>query len=150
MVDRLEPLLSGHRVAIDVPADLTVQADERAVQHILGNLLANAAKFAPLRTAVTVHASVEDAEVLVAVADEGPGIPLGEQERIFERFYQSPGNRVGRRGTGLGLAIARRYAEALAGRLWVESEPGAGATFVCALPAGLTMNTAAATLDRPV
>jgi len=80
----------------------------------------------------------------------GPGIPLGEQEAIFDRFYQSPEHRAGRRGTGLGLAIARRYAEALGGRLWVESEPGAGATFVCALPAGLTPKAAAATLDRPV
>jgi signal transduction histidine kinase len=150
VVDRLAPVLEGRRINIDVPREVTVNADARAVGHIVANLLTNAAKFAPARTAVHVHAELDEGRVLLAVSDMGPGIPLGEQEAIFDRFYQSPEHRVGRRGTGLGLAIARRYAEALGGRLWVESEPGAGATFVCALPAGLTPKAAAATLDRPV
>jgi signal transduction histidine kinase len=71
--------------------------------------------------------------VVVAVADEGAGIAHEEQERIFDRFYQSQnGNHA--RGTGIGLTIAQRFTEQHGGRIWVESEPDHGATFSFTMP----------------
>ena len=73
--------------------------------------------------------------VKIAVADEGPGIPRDEQERIFERFYRlDPAMASGVGGTGLGLYIARRLVEQMGGRLLVSSEPGHGTTFTTELP----------------
>jgi signal transduction histidine kinase len=128
--------------------------DRHAFAHVLTNLLTNAAKFSPSGAPVVVAASRDPDEVVLSVTDEGPGLPLDEQERVFERFYRS--GEPGRRGAGLGLAIARAYAEALGGRIWVESEPGHGATFAVALPEqtaparGLTSHTARTKLDQPV
>ena len=68
----------------------------------------------------------------ISVADDGPGIPAEDQQRIFERFYRVSGAGAG--GTGLGLAIARALVELHGGRLWVESTPGEGSTFFVTLP----------------
>ena len=76
----------------------------------------------------------DEAEPLIRVTDRGPGIPEEERERIFEPFHRVPGG-PDQRGPGLGLAIARSFAEANGGRLWVESRPGQGASFVLALAA---------------
>ncbi|MCL4531943.1 MAG: sensor histidine kinase, partial [Actinobacteria bacterium] len=74
-------------------------------------------------------------EALFAVADDGPGIPPGEQARIFERFYRATHLPTGGKGgSGLGLPIARAMVELHGGRLWVESRPGEGATFWVAVP----------------
>jgi signal transduction histidine kinase len=102
---------------------------------VLDNLLANALKFSPPGTRVTVTGAREEDEVVVEVTDQGPGIALDEQELVFDRFYRGSPSHGTRGGTGLGLSIAHRFVEALGGRIWVESEPGAGATFVFALPA---------------
>jgi signal transduction histidine kinase len=69
------------------------------------------------------------------VIDRGPGIPDAECERIFEPFYRSARNGGSHLGSGLGLAIARGFVEANGGRIWVESTPGQGSTFVVDLPA---------------
>ena len=97
------------------------------------------------RTIVTVAATVEsdssgavdvpDGRVLVSVRDEGVGIPTADLGRIFERFYKVDRARVrGKGGTGLGLAIARHIVESHGGRIWVESEEGAGSTFRFTIP----------------
>ncbi len=70
----------------------------------------------------------------VAVTDTGPGIALADQDRIFEEFQQTALGLSQREGTGLGLALSRRLVELHGGRIWVESEPGAGSRFVFALP----------------
>ena len=73
----------------------------------------------------------------MAVADDGPGIAVADQERIFERYYRSETEATRRnQGSGLGLPIARALVELHGGRLWLESTPGAGATFWIALPRG--------------
>ena len=73
----------------------------------------------------------------MAVADDGPGIAVVDQERIFERYYRSETEATRRnQGSGLGLPIARALVELHGGRLWLESTPGAGATFWIALPTG--------------
>lgn len=134
VVASLTPVLR-HEIVIDIPAGILVMADRDALCHVLDNLLANALKFSPPGTRVTVTAARDGNEVIVEVTDQGPGIALDEQERVFDRFYRGSPSRGSGGGTGLGLSIARRFVEALGGRIWVESEPGAGATFVLALPA---------------
>ena len=75
-----------------------------------------------------------DGEVQVSVTDTGPGIPLVDQERIFEEFQQTDHGAQQQEGTGLGLALSKRLVELHGGRIWVESEPGHGSRFVFTLP----------------
>jgi signal transduction histidine kinase len=130
----LAPVVADHTIAVDVPDAIAVEADADAFNHVLVNLLTNAVKFSPAGTRVLVQARAADDEVVVSVTDEGAGISLEDQARIFDRFYQSP-NGEGGRGTGIGLTIARRFTELHGGRIWVDSEPGSGATFSFTMPA---------------
>jgi signal transduction histidine kinase len=112
-----------------------VAGDEGRLLQVFDNLLGNAIKFSP--DGGKIELAVEDGgEVLrVSVSDDGIGIPKGQQERIFEMFYQVDGSarrRFG--GTGLGLTIARRIVEAHGGKIWVESEPGKGSAFRFTVP----------------
>lgn len=139
--DTAETLLKGKPVQLvkefsrDLPA---LTADRRRIRQILLNLLANAAKFTE-RGAVTLGVNKVGNEVLFRVSDTGPGIAKEQQEQIFKPFVQTEtGVRYG--GTGLGLPISRSLAEAHGGRLWVESEPGQGATFYVALPVSRANN----------
>src|SRR5262245_48022908 len=124
------------RVNVDVPPCPTVWADPDKVHQVVTNLLANAIKFSPpgAEVAVSVRADAEGL-VRLAVEDAGPGIPLTERERVFDKFYQV-GRVEGERlpGTGLGLTIARHLVELHGGRIWIEDAPGGGAAFVVLLP----------------
>jgi signal transduction histidine kinase len=129
----IAPVTAGHRVEVDVPDGLVVDADADAFNHVLVNLLTNAMKFSPPGSLVVVGAHRADGEVVVSVADQGPGIAPDEQDRVFDRFYQSRnGNHT--RGTGIGLTIAQRFTAQHGGRIWVDSEPGRGATFSFTMP----------------
>jgi signal transduction histidine kinase len=116
------------------PALGPIRADGRRLRQVVFNLLANAVRFTPEGGTVTATASREDGEVRIAVRDTGPGIAPEDQERIFETFRQV-GDRAGTEGSGLGLPLSRALIELHGGRLWVESRPGDGSTFVLALPA---------------
>jgi signal transduction histidine kinase len=123
----------GLRFEIDV-ADKAVMArgDALRVAQVLGNLVANALKLTPPGGVITVGARAVDDEVILRVEDTGPGIPVKDRVRIFERFFR--GSKPTGKGVGLGLAIARALIEAQRGRIWVESEEGRGATFFFSLP----------------
>ncbi|MDX6504895.1 MAG: hypothetical protein QOE29_2020 [Gaiellaceae bacterium] len=112
-----------------------VTGDERRIRQVIFNLLSNAVKFTPAGGAVTLSAAQVNGEVLVSVADTGPGIAVEDQERIFEEFQQTEAGIAQREGTGLGLALSKRLVELHGGRIWVDSELGHGSTFVFALPA---------------
>jgi signal transduction histidine kinase len=113
----------------------SIRADERKVRQVIFNLLSNAVKFTPPGGHVDVSACVADGMVEVAVADTGPGIAREDHEQIFEEFQQARGFSHGsREGTGLGLTLSRQFIELHGGRLWVESEQGAGSTFRFTLP----------------
>jgi len=112
-----------------------VQGDSNGLHEVLQNLLDNAVQYTPSGGRLEVSASVEGDQVTVTVADTGIGIPQAEQERIFERFYRVDAARSREAGgTGLGLSIARHIMEAHGGRLWVESEVGAGSRFHFSMP----------------
>ena len=113
------------------PDDLpSILADPWRLEQVVTNLVDNAIKFTPAQGRVTVTAEDIGDFIQVSVADTGIGIPQEQQERIFDRFYQvdSGANRQ-YKGTGLGLTICRHIVEHHRGRIWVESEPGQGATF---------------------
>jgi signal transduction histidine kinase len=136
VVERYSLQTEQHTLHLDFPDDLlTIDGDPQRLEQVLDNLVSNAIKYSPKGGVVTICGWEEDAEVRLAVKDEGVGIPLEEQERIFERFYrvEAPDSR-GVSGTGLGLYLARAIVRAHGGRIWVESAPGKGATFHIALP----------------
>jgi signal transduction histidine kinase len=134
----LAPVVADHVVGVDVPNDLAVEADADAFNHVLVNLLTNAVKFSPSGSRVVVRGEREGSDVVVSVSDEGVGIPTDEQDRIFDRYYQSSASDRGR-GTGIGLTIAQRFTELHGGRIWVESEPGHGSTFSFTMPAAVAV-----------
>jgi signal transduction histidine kinase/CheY-like chemotaxis protein len=122
-----------------VPDDLPLlQADSIRVRQVLLNLVSNAAKFTDrgqIEISVTLQDDVDPAEVLLSVADTGPGISPEDQARLFEPFSQvdaSPTRKSG--GTGLGLSICRHLVELHGGTIWVESQPGKGSAFFFTLP----------------
>ena len=122
--------------AEDAPSELAIFADRVRLKQILYNLLSNAIKFAPPNGQVFVAARHSGPEIEIAVTDNGPGIPVAEQDRIFERFYQGAKHGFNE-GTGLGLAITKRLVESHGGRIQVESAPGRGSRFYFTLPSGI-------------
>jgi two-component system, OmpR family, sensor histidine kinase KdpD len=140
-------VLAGHRVAVEVAPDLpTLRLDPVLFEQVLVNLLDNAAKYAPEDTLVTVRARRDGASVRIEVLDEGAGLPEGEAERVFDKFYRvRKGDRV-RAGTGLGLAIARGFVEAMGGRVSAANRrdrSGACFTVTLPVPAGTARDIAA-------
>jgi two-component system sensor histidine kinase KdpD len=115
-----------------VPLDLPlVPIDALLVQQLLVNLLENAAKYTPASAAVRVSARALAGAVEIEVADDGPGLPAGDEERVFEKFHRSAS---GHDGFGLGLAIARAIATAHGGTIRAENRAPHGARFVVTLP----------------
>jgi PAS domain S-box-containing protein len=111
-------------------------ADEDKLRQVLVNLLDNAIKYSPDGGDVVVELAGEDGRVLLTVRDRGLGIPPGEEERIFEKFYRlDPALTRGVGGSGLGLFISRELVSRMGGSLTVRSQPGEGAVFVVDLPA---------------
>jgi signal transduction histidine kinase len=112
-----------------------VEGDERRILQVVFNLLSNAVKFTPAGGRVDVSSVQRNGEVRVSVTDTGPGIAREDQERIFEEFQQTELGAEEHEGTGLGLALSKKLVELHGGRIWVESELGAGSTFIFTLPA---------------
>ncbi|MBA3718212.1 MAG: HAMP domain-containing histidine kinase, partial [Actinobacteria bacterium] len=130
---------SGVALSLELdPAVDLVEGDERRIRQVVFNLLSNAVKFTPEGGRVDISTSRRDGEVVIAVADTGPGIALEDQSRIFEEFQQAANAGNGERpeGTGLGLALSRSLVELHGGKIWVESEPGQGSTFTFTIPIG--------------
>jgi len=140
---RMQTALAVERIVIDLPADLpAVLADYNRLERIVTNLLSNALKYSdgPVR----VSAAPRDGLVEVSVSDQGRGIHPDDLPHLFERFYRVKGGWKAE-GVGLGLYITKLLVEAHAvpsadgktrvgGRIWVDSEPGAGSTFHFTLP----------------
>jgi signal transduction histidine kinase len=129
--------LTDHRFEIQVADDLPlVWVDEDRIEEVLVNLLDNAVKYSPDGGTIRVDARMVAGEVVVSVTDPGIGIPAEELERIFQKYQRGDGS-DGIRGHGLGLYICQKLVEAHGGRIWAESNPGAGSTFRFSLPTRL-------------
>lgn len=112
-----------------------VQADPERLTQVLRNLLSNALRYTPPGGRIEVTAQVVQGHPRVSVTDSGPGIAPEHLERIFDRLWRaSPSRSRQDGGSGLGLAIAKSLVEAHGGRIWAESAPGEGATFIFELP----------------
>lgn len=112
--------------------------DANRIEQVLNNLISNALKYSPAEKPILITIEQENShakQVIVSVRDAGPGISLKDQEHIFERFYRSTGAKKGKAdGLGLGLYISHEIVAQQGGKLWVESKPGDGSTFLFSLP----------------
>ncbi len=134
----IQPLADDKRILMTIavePALPSLLGDEDRLVQVMTNILSNAVKFTPQNGAVRIGAGLsrgQHREIVVQVADTGPGVPEGDLPLIFDKFHRS-GNGM-TEGTGLGLAIARQIVEHHGGKIWATSEPGAGSTFTFTLP----------------
>ncbi len=133
---RAERLLSGHAVVVLVPDGLPmVELDPVLMEKVLFNILENAAKYTPEGSRVTVSAVDQGNVISVSIADEGPGIPEGEAEQLFEKFRRIETKSWQPAGTGLGLAICRGFLQAMGGSISASNRSDArGAVFTIKLP----------------
>ena len=135
-IETVSPIVNNKNQIItqSIPQSIPqVWVDEDMIRRVLTNLLENAVKYTPPGSSISLGAQVEGQQVMMWVQDTGPGIPPGENERIFDKFTRLHG-KSGTRGLGLGLAFCRLAVEAHGGRIWVENIPGAGACFKFTLP----------------
>ena len=129
----LQRELATHPVEVNTGDEpLLVKLDVSLVEHALANLLLNAAMHTPAGTPIEVAAELSDRNLVLSVADRGPGIPPQTLPRIFDKFFRAPGAVTG--GSGLGLPIARGFVEAHGGTLSVSNRPSGGALFTLRLP----------------
>ncbi|MBL8931389.1 MAG: hypothetical protein JNL54_14810 [Kineosporiaceae bacterium] len=125
----------GAELAVSVPPHVpTVPVDRDRIMQVVINLLSNASKFCRQDGKVCMRLSIEQGTLRVDVTDDGEGIPVADQDRIFERFQQVKGSGAAPAGTGLGLPISREIVRYFGGHLWVKSTPRHGATFSFTVP----------------
>jgi signal transduction histidine kinase len=150
-MERYEVARAGRsaRVTMErVDQSVVVRADGDALLQVFDNLVENAIKFSPADGRVRVSVLARGHEALLVVADDGPGIPDADKERVFERFYQTEAGRsVRSRGTGLGLAICRHIVDAHGGRIWVSDNSPRGCAMHVVLPLVEAAAPGQATLD---
>ena len=124
----------GVTFRVDIEPNLpTVLADHTYVEQVFRNLLSNGAKYGGAGTSIEVVATAGPEEVTVRILDDGPGFPVEETDRLFERFYRSPGTAASASGAGIGLFVCARLMAAMGGRIWASPRPEGGAEFGFAL-----------------
>lgn len=134
-LNRLERYLNDHPITIQLAPDLPlVPMDGMMIEQVFINLLENVIKYTAGGSPIDISARATDIEVIVDVADRGPGFLPEDVAQIFDKFYRAQPSTHG--GAGLGLAICRAIIEAHGGRIWAENRPGGGAVFCFTLPVG--------------
>jgi PAS domain S-box-containing protein len=131
----LEPLTTARSLRLvcdEASGDVAVSVDGQQILRVISNLVGNSIKFTPEGGTIRLRAVPAEGEVRFSVADTGSGIPAEQLPRMFDRYWQAHAG--DRRGAGLGLSIARGIVEAHGGRIWAESEPGAGTTVSFTVP----------------
>jgi len=150
-VEQLASLLEQHHLTLAIRPDVIAFTDPDAVERILGNFLSNAAKYSPPGTTVTVTVEPYGARALLAVSDQGPGIPADERTRVFTRFYRSETEATHRtRGAGIGLAVVKEFADRMNAVVTVDSADGGGARFVALFPTEPGMLVDSDVAGRPI
>ena len=134
VLQRLSRRLVRHRVEVHLSDDLPpVYADGVLIGQVLVNLLENAAKYTSAGTLISISAHANRDEMTISVADEGPGLPPGEEKRVFEKFHRAAPEGP-QSGVGLGLSIAKAIVQAHGGAIEAENLPLGGAVFRFSLP----------------
>lgn len=128
------PSTIGVNIVIKDKGDYIIKGDRERLGQVIRNIIENAVRFSNPDSEITINISKAENEFIVAVQDTGPGIAPAERNKIFEKFYRVKGEKNKSRGSGLGLAIAKEIISAHGGKIWVESEPGKGATFFFTVP----------------
>lgn len=136
VLGRMQPMLDGRTVHTDLPADLPpVELDYLQIDQVLTNLIENAVRYTPAGSPIELGVRVDGDQMVISVADRGPGIPPADRERVFDKFYRVLETQTTRTtGSGLGLAVSRGLVEAHGGRIWEENRDGGGAIFRFTLP----------------
>jgi two-component system sensor histidine kinase KdpD len=133
-IRQLGPVLEHHKLDVRIPRDLPmVHVDGVLVGQVIANLLHNAAKYAPRGTTISVSAATAPDEIAVWVSDEGPGLPPGEEERVFDKFHRAAPESA-QSGVGLGLTICQAIVQLHGGAISAENLPAGGAVFRFTLP----------------
>lgn len=138
VVDRLAPLFGDHDITFDAQPAPRIAGDVNGLERIVTNLLANAVKFSPSGTTVSVSVgpATDGYGAQLVVSDQGPGIPPAERHQIFTRFFRGSGDAVTQtRGVGIGLSVVAEFVARLRGDVSVDDAPGGGARFTIRLPA---------------
>jgi two-component system sensor histidine kinase KdpD len=149
-LERLQRRLATHRVVVHLPDDLPVlHVDGVLIGQVLGNLLDNAVKYAPAGTQISISAEAGADQIIVSVADEGPGLPPGEEKRVFEKFHRAVPEGT-QSGVGLGLSIAKAILQAHGGTIEAENLPAGGAVFRFGLPIPAHRPAGAAPTGGPI
>jgi PAS domain S-box-containing protein len=136
-VENLESL-AHRRIDVETPAEVIISVDPAKVERIVENLLVNAARHTEDDRQIWLRVQPRDAGVLIAVEDDGVGVPEELRDAIFEPFRQGPTVASHSPGTGIGLSLVSRFASLHGGRAWVEQRAGGGASFRVFLPGGPT------------
>lgn len=136
VVERMAEVTGGHPVVVEIHGDLpSLWIDPTRIEQVLANLLSNAAKYSFPDTEIDVNLERQGNNAVIAIVNQGPGIPPSELGRLFTRFYRTREAQTQRvAGLGLGLYIAKGLVEAHGGRIWAESVPGKITTFRFSLP----------------
>ena len=131
------PDLDGRPVMIEAADHVTLEVDRAKVERIVENLLVNADRHTPETSRIWIRVSEQNGGAVIAVEDDGPGVPDVLKEKIFEAFRRGP-EAAELPGSGIGLSLVARFAEMHGGRAWVEDRPGGGASFRVFLPGSPT------------
>ena len=135
IIENQQLTLLSQRVRLDVIVeDLTITADRGKMRLILENLLSNAIKYTPRSGTIHIRGRADNGDLVLEVADSGPGIPAEERQQVFEAFYtgKAPSGHI--KGTGIGLSVVREIVGAMGGSVRVRTRPGAGSVFTIVLP----------------
>ena len=127
--------LGGHPAEVSMTnPQCATYGDRELLGTAIIQFIDNAAKYSTPASPIAIAVNDSDGEIVISVHNEGSEVRQEDRERIFDRFYRSPGSNHRAPGTGLGLSIAKKAAEAHQGRAWVQSEQGKGTTFFLSLP----------------
>lgn len=134
VLTRLQKQLAGRPIKVKLPSGMPMMfVDAVLIEQVLINLLENALRYTPPGSGLEITAETSEHAIEIAVADHGPGIPLGREDHLFEKFYQAR-HEAAQSGVGLGLAICRAIIEVHGGRIYAQNQPSGGAVFTFVLP----------------
>jgi two-component system sensor histidine kinase KdpD len=146
--DQVERSLQRHRLDVSIDPDVPVRLDPRLTATTVAHLLENAARYAPAGTTIAVSSRLDNGELVLQIADRGPGIAPEDVPHLFERFYRGAAAKTHTSGTGMGLWIVRGLLAVERGRVWAENRPGGGAQFTIAVPVAVKQPEPVGARDR--